>query len=188
MVRDHRFAEGRIEGGGLGRWTALGPGAVARRLGREPRLVKQLIAFQHPFLVPRRAILGEQQAQARQLGLIALGPGLQGRNNGLVDQARAAPPPVLPGEEARPGRPGGVGHGGFDGVGRQGQIAHRDDPRGAGAHVGQGRIAALVAEGVELLDIAELEACLGGDEGAQGQLEGALALRIERAEGQAAQG
>ena len=39
----------------------------------------------------------------------------------------------------------------------QGQVADGDHPGGAGADIGQGRVAALVAEGVELLDIAQLE-------------------------------
>src|SRR5690606_16323077 len=49
---------------------------------------------------------------------------------------------------------------------------------------GAGAVAAQVAEGVELLDEAEAEAGLGGDEVAQSQLEGAVAHRVERAEGQ----
>ena len=50
---------------------------------------------------------------------------------------------------------------------------------------GARRVAALVAEGVKLLDIAQLEAGLLGHEGAQAQLESAMRLRIERAERQA---
>ena len=41
-------------------------------------------------------------------------------------------------------------------------------------------VAAAVAEGVELLDIAERHAGLFGDPGAQADLEGAVVDRIER--------
>ena len=47
------------------------------------------------------------------------------------------------------------------------------------------RVPAAVAEGVELLDIAELQRGLLGDPGAQARLERAVGERIERAEGQA---
>ena len=53
-----------------------------------------------------------------------------------------------------------------------------------GAGVGRPRVAAAVAEGVELLDIAERSAGLRLDPGAQADLEGAVRQRIERAERQ----
>ncbi len=67
-------------------------------------------------------------------------------------------------------------------LGGQPEIADRDHPRGPGAHFGARRVAALVAEGVELLDVAEIEPSLGGDEGAHRQLEGAVGFRVEGSE------
>ena len=64
---------------------------------------------------------------------------------------------------------------------RQRQIADRDDMRIA---VAGARMAAAIAERIELLDIAERHAGLLGDPGAQADLEGAMPHRIEWAGGQ----
>ncbi len=204
MVRDHRLAERRRRAR-LRRGPARRAGVVAGRLGRQARLVEQLVALQHPLLVPWRAIQREGQPGPRTAPLCLFAsrrgrPPLQRRPDGGVQHGGAAAPPVLPGEEACPGRPQGVGGVGVDGAGREGQIADRDHPRGIravqgprawaddGPHVGHRRVAAAVAEGVELLHITDLEPGLLGHEGAQGQLEGAPSLRIERSERQADQG
>ena len=95
--------------------------------------------------------------------------------------------PVLPGEDPRPGPPLAAGEVGVHGRRGQRQVAHGNDPRRAAAvaQVGQGRVAAAVAEGVELFHEAQVELGLLGHEGAQAQLEGAVPFGIERAEGQA---
>ena len=85
--------------------------------------------------------------------------------------------------EPRPRRPVGGEDGGVHRVRGEGKIADRDHA-GAGqglglAQVGQGGVAALVAEGVELLDIADLEPGLLGHEGPQRQLEGSVPGRVE---------
>ena len=69
------------------------------------------------------------------------------------------------------------------GLGRERQIADRDHAarRRILAQVGQRRVAPLVAEGVELFDVADLEAGLLGHEGPQRQFEGAVPGRIEGA-------
>ncbi len=170
---------------------------VAGGLGDQVRLIQELVALQHPFLVPGRAVQGEVQAGARPalLGLAASSaprPALQRRADGVVEQGGAAAPPVLPREEPGPRRPGRVRRLGLDRFGGEGQITHRDHPRRVRtldrAHVGHGRIAAAVAESIELLHIAEIEAGLLGHERPQRQFEGASALRIEGAERQAHQG
>ena len=161
---------------------------VAGGFGGQTRLVQQLVAFQHPLLVPRRAVQGEGQPGPGPLAGVTLGPAPEGRGQNGVQQGGTTLTPVLPREEPRPGRPDGVWRVGVDGVGGQAQIADRDDPRGAGSDLGPGCVATLVAEGVELLDIAQLEPGLLGDEGPQTQLESAMALRIERAERQTGQG
>ncbi len=126
VIRDHRLAQGGRQGGGLGRILALGPGPVAGGLGGQARLVEQLVALQHPFLVPRRAVQGEGQPGAGPLAGVLAGPAAQGRGDGLVQQGRATVAPVLPGEEGRPRGPGGVGDLGLDGRGGQAQIADRE--------------------------------------------------------------
>ena len=65
---------------------------------------------------------------------------------------------------------------------RQREIADRHHMR---AGVVGLRMAAAIAKGVELLDIAEPQARLLLDPGAQADLEGAMAWRIERTERQA---
>src|SRR5262249_21383424 len=57
-----------------------------------------------------------------------------------------------------------------------------------GVGVAGSRMAAAIAEGVELLDIAEPQPRLLLDPVAQADLEGAVLERIERAEGQACEG
>jgi len=185
VVGDHRRAE--ADGAGLGRRAALGAGAVAGRLRREAGLVEQLVALQNAFLVPGRAVHGEQQAHAGEAALRAAGPLGQRREDARVDDVGSPAPPVFPREEVEEWRPGGIGCAGLLGERGQRQVAYGDHPRHARADVGQRRLAALVAEGVELLDEAELEPGLAGNELAQRDLEGALALGVERAEGQALQ-
>src|SRR5690606_4318892 len=91
---------------------------------------------------------------------------------------------VLPREEVEHRRPARPGQRRVGGVGGEGEVADGDLASMLGTGGGAGAVAAQVAEGVELLDEAEAEAGLGGDEVAQSQLEGAVAHRVERAEGQ----
>ena len=63
----------------------------------------------------------------------------------------------------------------------QGEIGDRDLPGAAAALAG---IAVAVAEGVELLDVAQSEAGLLAHPAAQAAVERAVVLRLERAEGQ----
>ena len=183
MVGDHRLAHGGQQGVGAGR---RGFATVAGGFLDQTRLIEQLIALQHPFLVPGRAVEGEHQPGAGQFLGVGAGPGAQGRFDG--GQGRWAPgAPVLPREDVRPRPPLAAGEVGVDGGGRQRQIADRDHPRLriTAAEVGHRRIAALVAEGVELFDIPKVKAGLFGDEGSQRQFERPIAIRIERSERQA---
>ena len=164
---------GRAGGGGQSAWPC----------GRRPRCGALSRPRPRPPAPPRRAVRSGRarapRSSARRPGAnsacararrraprapgAAAGPGAELGFKG-AQGVGAAGAPVLPREEARPGRPGRALE--FASAGRgQGEIAHRDHPllagRGAVAQVGQGRVAALVAEGVELLDIAELEAGSG---------------------------
>src|SRR5205085_7017427 len=75
--------------------------------------------------------------------------------------------------------PGGAQRGGIVGRAGEREIADRDHVRGGVARV---RMAAAVAEGIELLDVADGERGLRLDEGAQADLEGPVRQRIERPE------
>ena len=111
----------------------------------------------------------------------------QGRGDGLVDEVGAALAMVLPGKMAMPVAPDGVEGGDVCAFGRQAEIADRDQARAGGriAELGLRQFAAEIAERVELLDIAGLEAGLRAHPVAQAEFEGAVALRVEPAVGQA---
>ena len=168
---------------GSGASTPGGAAAKSRSAsGGEAGLVEtQLVAVEHPLLVPapRRGRTGPAPAPAAAPSP-RRAPGRPRRVQRRRPAPRRSPPArpersVLVGEEAVPGRPFQVSGAGVPTAsGRQGQIADRDDlgrppgsprtpPRSA-----SGASAALVAECVELLHIAELEAGLLGHEGAQG--------------------
>ena len=101
---------------------------------------------------------------------------------------RPALAPVLPRKEAVPRLEAGAGcaqRGGVVGHAGEREIADRDHVR---AGVVRPRMAAAVAERVELLDIADGERGLRRHPGAQADLEGAVRQRIERAERQAGAG
>ncbi len=87
--------------------------------------------------------------------------------------------PILPGEIGVPGRPMRPEQL-FARAAGEGEIADRQDVRGAIAGLG---VTAAVAEGVELLDIAEVEPGLPLDPGAQPDVERAVGARGEGAEG-----
>ncbi|MNI46887.1 hypothetical protein D3C73_1013740 [compost metagenome] len=185
MVRRHgQVAQGRGNGATM----------VARRFGHQPRFIEQFVTLQHALLGPAGAGgEGEQRLDAAAPGGVVSGPGGQGGAEALHD-GRTAPAPVLPGEDVEDRRPGGVAArrveaGGAEAgvvvrIGGQGQVADRNLARLVGAGGGARRVAAQVAEGVELLDEAQGKAGLGRHEGAQGQFEGAVARGVERAEGQ----
>ena len=99
---------------------------------------------------------------------------------------RPAAAVVLPREEERERRPARAGRVRIGGCERE--IPDGDHARGRaggpGAQVRRGQVAARVAEGVELLDVAEIEAGLLGHQAPQRQLEGAVACGVERAGGE----
>src|SRR6185369_4013232 len=105
--------------------------------------------------------------------------GVEGGRDGTVQERRPAGPPVFPGEEFVPVAP--VGFDADRDLAHQGEVGHGDDAHPLAAHP---RIAVAVAEGVELLDVAEGEGGLLVDPAAQATVEGAVVLRIERTEGQ----
>ena len=79
-------------------------------------------------------------------------PGLERRRDHAVDHRRPACAPVLPGEEPHQSRQR-ASHGATVGLAHQRQVGHRD-VRAVLPAVSR-RIAVAVAEGVELLDVAE---------------------------------
>src|SRR5262249_59760179 len=128
----------------------------------------ELVAVEHLLLVPRAAAGGKTLAQplapaeraGRIVARLAPRPGVEGRQDGAVEDLRPARPPVLPGEEPVPRREAGAGPvqrvGALRAAGQR-QVADRDDVRAAVAALG---LPAAVAEGVELLDIADREPAL----------------------------
>ena len=79
-------------------------------------------------------------------------------------------------------QPAPLGAGGRGGaLLHQGQVGDRDQTRPAARLA---RVALAVAEGVELLDVAEPEAGLLAHPAAQGAVEGAVGGRLQRAEGE----
>ena len=184
VVGNHRFAQRGIE-----RLRLLATdGPIPGRLGRESRLVQQLITIKDTLFVPARAFPGEQQAGPTTTRAGATRPGFQGGPDDAVDDLRAAVPPIFPGEELRPRRPQGVRGLRVNGRRRESQIADGDHARRSRAHVRHRRVTSLIAEGVELLHVAQVEPRLAGDELAQGEFECAVTHRIEWTEGQALPG
>jgi len=163
--------------------------SVAARFLDQPGLVEQFIAVEHALFVPRAAAGAECEAQpfappecVRRLRPAAVGPFFEQRQDGLVEDRRARLAPVLPWEETVPWLEASagnaqrvVGHAG------EGEISDRDHVSAGVAGV---RVAATVTKGVELLHIADRQAGLRLDPGAQPDLEGAVCERVERSEWQ----
>ena len=179
-------------------WRRLGArqrggAAVAAGLLQQAGLVEQLVALQHLLLVPARR---RRRAAPRQ-------DPKQRRTRSARDRAPVAPPRRSASRSAGPGReaPAGSCCRGWDGrptrQSSQGKNAYqRPEPRVPGqrrrassAHARQGEVAdgdhmgrlvawrgvpAAVAEGVELLDIAQRQARLLGHEGAQADFQRAV--------------
>src|SRR5262249_2913986 len=123
----------------------------------------------------------------RIVARLALRPGVERRQDGVIEDGGPVRAPVLPREEAGPPREAGAaGRKGCGAVGhaREGEVADRDGVRAAIAVLG---VTAAVAERVELLDIADREAGLLLDPAAQADLEGVVCQRIERTRRQADQ-
>src|SRR5262249_27191419 len=100
----------------------------------------------------------------------------------LGEDLRRFSPPIFPREEAIPWFEAGAGRtqgGEILRHAREREIADRDD---VGAGIARPRVAAAIAEGVELLDVADRKAGLGLDPGAQPDFEGAMRQRVERPE------
>ena len=94
-------------------------------------------------------------------------------------------PVVLPREKFVPARPARAQPRQFARLSCQAQIAQRDDTCARSAcKRGKRRFPPPVSERVELFDIAELKPGLAPDPFAQADLERAVSIRIERAEGQ----
>src|SRR6266851_4899535 len=127
---------------------------------------------------PHPVLAAERARRLRRLAL--LGPSAELGQDVARDDLGPRLPPVLPWEEAVPGfeararRPRRI-----VGRARQGEIADRDHMRVGVAGLG---VPAAVAEGVELLDIAEPQAGLFFHPGPQPDLEGAVRDRVERSE------
>src|SRR5215470_10875757 len=156
----------------------LGEGELARQRGfaaaaarflDQAGLVDELVAVEHLLLVPRAAAERETQAHAlapaqrtRRRGLgRAARPILEQRQDDLVEDVRPLFPPIFPREEAIPWFEAGAGRtqgGEILRHAREREIADRDD---VGAGIARPRVAAAIAEGVELLDVADRKAGLG---------------------------
>src|SRR6185295_2048811 len=136
---------------------------VAVRLFDQLRLVEQLVALEHALAVPDDA----RQAEGDVRSFAPFGPGreigrrrdpaLDAGDDRPVDDLRPAAPPVLPGEEGVDVVPARLAGAVRRLLSHQGEVADRD---GAASGARFLRVAQAIAEGVELLDVAELEAGL----------------------------
>ncbi len=162
---------------------------IAHAFLDQARLVEQFIAVEDVFLVETAAVLAKQKPHAllagkaaptrRALGVLALlHEGAQARHDRRIDQRRLALPPVLPRKEAVPFAKAGARRRGevvaVDAGERE--IADRDLVRVPGICA---RMATAVAERVELLDIADGDAGLFGDPGAEADFKSAVIDGIE---------
>lgn len=166
MVKGHRLAGGlqalvivhRQLGGGAALLHPQPP--VAPRLKDQPGFIEQLITLQHPLLIPRRSPLAKGNVDAVKtpafFDLVGCRscPGTQPGNQNAVDHCRATVAPVFPGEKAVPWQPCRLGAARWRRLADKRQIADRDNARPATPFAW---IAALVTEGVKLLDIAEVQ-------------------------------
>src|SRR5499426_483766 len=185
VIEAHRLAQ---PGRGLPRQRGFA--AVAACLLDQAGLVDELVAVEHLLLVPRAAAEREtrphalapaQRTRRRGLGRAAR-PILEQRQDDLVEDVRPLLPPIFPREEAIPWLEAGAGRmqgGKVLRHAREREIADRDD---VGAGIARPRVAAAIAEGVELLDVADRKAGLGLDPGPQPDFEGAMRQRVERPE------
>ena len=105
----------------------------------------------------------------------------------FIDDVGPALAMVFPREVAMPVAPYGIEAGDIGAFGREAEIANRDKPRAGGRIVkfSLRKFAAEIAEGVQLFDIAGLEARLCANPVAQAEFEGAVSCRIEAAVGKA---
>src|SRR5712671_178796 len=157
MVVPHRLAQG-----GQVRALERGLAAVVARLLDQPGFVEQFVAVEHLLLVPWASAGGETLAQAfapaERTGWIVArlvaGPGVERGQDRVVENVGAAGAPVLPREEAVPWLEPGARRSQRRTVRQAGerQIADRDRVRPAVAGAG---MPAAIAEGAELLDIAD---------------------------------
>src|SRR5690606_14416014 len=153
-----------------------------------------LIALEHAVFIPGEIVEREGRSGAGlTFGAKAARPRLRPGRQRLLARRQgrgAAGAPILPRKEPRPGGPLAVGRVRIDRRRREGEITYRDHPGPSGPvpQIRQGGVAALVAEGVELLDVAEFEPGLSGHEGAQRKLERPMSIRVEGAERKAREG
>ena len=193
VVEAHRLAE---------RWRALARASAAARPSRrrfleQAGLVEQFVALQHLLLVPAspspqrrsrgaRARARQGPARPRRRRHRGRRPGREGRPDRCVEDGRPAAAPILPRENTRTSARNRAPAGSVPRLrahARQGEIADGDD---VGAFVARRRVPAAVAEGVELLDIAERKAGLLGHEVAQADFQRAVEQRVEAARGRPA--
>ena len=163
-----------VEGhGDAGRVVRQGRARIALRLRDQPGLEQQLVALQDALLVPRAAVHAEGQAEAVQAAgprgaILGLGrPFGEPRLDG-VELARAPLPEILVGQVAVPVLPRGLGDPRRPLLADERQVGHRER-----VHPRQGRRAGAVAvaEGVELLHVAEALVRLPLHPGAQAALQ-----------------
>src|SRR6516165_2780200 len=166
--------------------------AVAARLLDQTGLIEELVAVERLLFVPRaaaereartHALAAAERARGRGLGGTAR-PILEQRQDNLVEDLRPLIAPIFPREEAIPWFESGAGRAQGGEIlrhAREREIADRDH---VGAGIARPRVAAAIAEGVQLLHIADRKAGLRLDPRPQPDFEGAVRERIERPERQ----
>src|SRR5262249_6711713 len=145
---------------------------VARRFGHQARFVQELETVERALLVPWRAVECEGESRAcpaLTCVVRVFGPSAEARSDYRVDHRRAPPAPVFPWKEIVPGAPARTGAVELVAPRRECKITDRDHAVGrvCARKIGERRFAAAIAEGVELLDIADVEAGLLADPGPQ---------------------
>src|SRR5712671_6179014 len=183
VVEVHRCAEG-----GKRPARQCRRASVPSRLLDQSCLIEYFVTIEHALLVPMRALGAEIKPdailaaeRACRLRWLALSrPARQLWKDVALDHGGTRFPPVFPWEKPVPGLERRARRGrGVVGRARQRKIADRGDMRVGVAGL---RMSAAIAEGIELLDIAEPQARLLFHPGAQPNLEGAVRDRVERPE------
>src|SRR6266478_2204572 len=187
VIEAHRLAQ---PGHGLPRQRGFA--AVAARFLDQAGLVEELVAVERLLFVPRAAAEREARAHALAAAERARGRGLGGaarpileqRQDDLVEDLRPLIAPIFPREEAIPWFETGAGGAQGGEILRHAREREIADGDHVGAGIARPRVAAAIAEGVQLLHIANRKAGLRLDPRPQPDFEGAVRERIERPERQ----